>query len=73
MTGNELLDRLSRLARRRGLSFRFDAKRGKGSHGTIWLDGRFAVVPDLRHELKKGTLSAICRDLGLKPHELFER
>jgi hypothetical protein len=45
MRGDELVNRLWKIARRDGYAFRFDPGRGKGSHGTVWLDKRFAVVP----------------------------
>jgi len=72
MRGDEFVDRLKRLARVNDQTFRFDAKRGKGSHGTVWIGNRFAVVPNLRSELKKGTMSGICRSLGVKPQDLFD-
>ena len=72
MRGNEFVDRVKRIAERRSITFRFDATRGKGSHGTLWLGARFTVVPNLRHELKKGTLSGMCRALDIRPQDLFD-
>lgn len=73
MRGNEFIDRVRDIARQRGLEFRFDAQRGKGSHGTVWLGTRFAVLPDPRKELKKGTVSSMCRSLGIRPQDLRAR
>ena len=70
MTGNEFLDRLKRLAIRENKAFGFDL-RGKGSHGRISFGDRFTTVPDPRKELKKGTLSSMCRNLGIKPQDLY--
>ncbi|MFY9990852.1 MAG: type II toxin-antitoxin system HicA family toxin [Rhodoplanes sp.] len=70
MTGNEFLDRLKRLAIRENKAFGFDS-RGKGSHGRILFGDRFTTVPDPRKELKKGTLSSMCRNLGIKPQDLY--
>jgi len=70
MRGNEFIDLVKEFARRHGIQFGFDPRRGKGSHGTVWLGTRFTVLPDSRKELKKGTLSSMCRDLGIKPQDL---
>jgi hypothetical protein len=71
MRGTEFLERLRSLATRRGIEFRFDAERGKGSHGRIRFGVRMSHMPDPRRELKRGTLSGICRDLGIKPDDLY--
>ena len=59
MKGSELVRRVARLAKARGVRCRFASARGKGSHGTLYLGGERAVVPDLKRELKAGTLHAI--------------
>lgn len=46
----------------------FNAKRGKGGHGTVTLGSRFMVVPS--GELKKGTQEAILKGLGV-PKDAF--
>jgi hypothetical protein len=46
MTGLEFLRRLHALARRRGIEFRVEARRGKGSHQTICLGHAKTVIPD---------------------------
>jgi len=43
----------------------FAAERGKGSHGTLYFGSRFAVVRNLKDELKTGTLHAMLKQLGL--------
>jgi len=50
---------------------RFVVERGKGSHGTLYLGPRFAVIPGLKQELKAGTLRAILAQLGLTPEDLI--
>ncbi len=70
MTGREFLDRLKRIAIRDNKAFSFDS-RGKGSHGRISFGGRMTTIPDPRRELKKGTLSGMCCDLGIKPQDLY--
>jgi len=73
MRGHDFIERVKRLARERGIQFRFDPTRGKGSHGTVWLGSRFTVLPNPRQELKKGTLAAMCRQLGIRPQDLYGR
>jgi mRNA interferase HicA len=73
MRGREFIERVKELARERSVQFRFDPIRGKGSHGTIWYGTRFTVVPNPRQELKKGTLGGMCRQLGIRPHDLRDR
>ena len=70
MTGNELLRKLRRLARRRGLTFLYEGRPGKGGHGRIYMGDRFTTVPALTHEISPGLLSKILRDLGLTRRDL---
>lgn len=65
MNGNELLRRLRGLGRRKGVPVRWRGERGKGSHGTLYWGERLAVIPDLKAELKSGTLHAVLKQLGL--------
>jgi mRNA interferase HicA len=70
MTGNELLRRLRRLARQRGLTFLYEARQGKGGHGRIYLGDRFTTIPALTHEVPPGLLTKVLRDLGLTRRDL---
>jgi len=40
-------------------------ERGKGSHSTLYLDGRFTILKDRRKEIGPGLLHKILADLGL--------
>jgi len=73
MTGNEFLDRITRYARRHGLTIQFDPGHGKGSHGRLYLGSRNTAVKDRRKEIGKGLLSKMCRDLGVKIQDLYDR
>ena len=73
MRGREFIDRVKGLAKKRGVEFKFDPTRGKGSHGTLWFGSRFTVLPNPRNELKKGTLAGICRQLGIRPQDIQGR
>ena len=72
MTGQELLRRLRRLARRRGVELRYEPRPGKGSHGLLIFGGRRTTLKDPRQELPKGTLRGILRQLGIRPEDLNE-
>lgn len=70
MKGSEFLRKLHALARRKGLSLRFAPARGKGSHGTVYLDSASTTLKDLKKELGPGLLRAMCKDLGVDLKEL---
>ncbi len=70
MKGSEFIDRVLKLARKRGLTARLDKKRGKGSHVTLYYGTRRTVVRNPKDELKTGTLHAMLKQLGLKREEL---
>ena len=63
--GREFINRVFELGAERNVSVRIDAKRGKGSHATLYYGSRKTVVKDRRKELAPGLLSAMIRQLGL--------
>ena len=63
--GREFVNRVFALGAERNVSVRIDAKRGKGSHATLYYGTRKTVVKDRRKELAPGLLSAMIRQLGL--------
>jgi mRNA interferase HicA len=65
MKGTEFLRKVKRIGQSRGITVRFEAKRGKGSHGTLYFGTSRTVVQDLKKELPLGTLHAMLRQLGL--------
>ena len=64
--GSEFIRRVEDLARRKQLPVRFVPQRGKGSHGTLYYGQLRTVVPNLKAELKKGTLHAMLKQLGIE-------
>jgi mRNA interferase HicA len=66
----EFKRRVSKLAKVRSVSFHWDPKHGKGSHGTLTLGTRFTTVKDLKKELGTGLLNSMCADLGIAVKEL---
>ena len=63
--GREFIQRVSELGAARAVPVRVEAKRGKGSHITLYYGPRKTVVKDLRKEIAPGLLSAMIRQLGL--------
>lgn len=71
MTRDELIRRLRRLARRRGVDFEVDREHGKGSHWMVRFGDVEQPVPQAGGgDLRPGTLHAILRNFGLKPRDL---
>jgi predicted RNA binding protein YcfA (HicA-like mRNA interferase family) len=52
------------------VSCRWNPERGVGSHGTLYLGGRFTVVKDLTKELGPGLLADMCKQLGIRKEDL---
>jgi mRNA interferase HicA len=70
MTGNELLKRLRKIARERGLHLDLVRERGKGSHATLYLGHRFTVIKDRKKEIGPGLLRKMLNDLGLDKSDI---
>jgi mRNA interferase HicA len=70
VTGRELLRRLHKLGRRRGVAVAVDASLGKGDHVTVWYGRRFTILGD-RGELKAGTLHGMLKQLGFRLEDLY--
>jgi predicted RNA binding protein YcfA (HicA-like mRNA interferase family) len=68
MTSAELLRKLQKLARQRGIEVRVE--RGKGSHRKVSFGQSRTIIPMHGSELKTGTLNGILRDLGIKKEDL---
>ena len=70
MTGNEFIRRVKKVGRERGVAVQFVARRGKGSHGTLFYGSRFTIVRNPKDELKTGTFHAMLAQLGLSNEDL---
>jgi mRNA interferase HicA len=70
--GNEFIRRVGALGRRRGIAVRLDAKRGKGSHQTLYFGHRVTIVRNPKDELKTGTFHAMLKQLGINEQDLYE-
>ncbi len=70
MNGNELIKKIRALGRRRNLPVRFDARRGKGSHGSLYFAGRRTTIKDRKQEIGRGLLADMLRQLGIRKDDL---
>jgi predicted RNA binding protein YcfA (HicA-like mRNA interferase family) len=64
MTAKELLKML------KALGATVNPSRGKGGHVQVILNGRVTFVPLHAGDIKKGTLHAICKQLGVTENDL---
>lgn len=72
MRGADFLRRVRRIAREQGWQFEWHADQGKGSHGTLYVNGKLTVLRHVRDEIKPGTLRAMLRQLDIAP-DMFWR
>ncbi len=70
MKGSELIRRVQRMARDRGITCKVDQKRGKGSHVTLYFGTQHTIVRNPKDELKTGTFNAMLKQLGLKKEDI---
>lgn len=67
MNGKEFIRRVRKLAKATGTPVRVETH-GKGSHKRLWLGDRFTTVQS--GEIAKGTLAAMCKQLGIAARDL---
>lgn len=66
MKGSEFIRRIERIGYERKLTVKYVPRRGKGSHGTLFLGTRFTIVRNSKDELKTGTLHGMLKQLGIQ-------
>ena len=69
MKTRELIKKLRKYAKDRGLEFSVNTRRGKGSHCVVKLADKKATVPQ-SDDLPAGTIAAICQQLGIDKKDL---
>jgi mRNA interferase HicA len=69
VTSAEFLRRLRRYARRKGLQFTYDPRRGKGSHGRVLIGDRITTVKSGNKPIGSGLLRKMLTDLNIDPNE----
>ena len=70
MNGNELLKKLKKLGKKSNISVRFETKRGKGSHGTLYYGSRKTILKDRKKEIGPGLLSKMLAELGIERNDM---
>jgi mRNA interferase HicA len=70
VTGNEFIRKVKKIGKERGVAVQFVARRGKGSHGTLFYGPRFTIVRSPKDELKTGTFYAMLAQLRLNSEDL---
>ena len=67
--GKAFIERVAELGRERGVPARLDAKRGMGSHATVYYGDWNTVVKDRPKDIGPGLLAAMIRQLELNPDD----
>jgi len=71
MKGNEFVKKVKNLARTKSIRCELERERGKGSHVILYFGDKRTVIRNLKDELKKGTLNAMLKQLGITHDELL--
>ena len=70
MTGTQFIKRVRRWTKDKGLEKpNFLAKKGAGSHGTLFVGDRETIVKDRKKEIGPGLLNKMLADLGIDKNE----
>ena len=70
MNGAELMRKLKRLAKERGVTFEYVARSGKGSHGQLLFGDHLTTMKDPKKEIGPGLLHDMLKQLGLDKGDL---
>lgn len=70
MNGTEFIKKVKILGKINRISVRFETKRGKGSHGTLYYGSHFTIVKDRKKEIGPGLLNKMLADLNLTKDHL---
>ena len=72
MTGTQFIKQVKRWTKAKGLEKpNFLAKKGAGSHGTLFVGDRETTVKDRKKEIGKGLLNRMLADLGIDKNEFL--
>lgn len=70
MNGAELIKKLRKLGKSKGVTVRIETHHGKGSHGTLYFGDNRTTIKDRKKEIGKGLLNSMLKDLGVNSDEL---
>ena len=71
VNGSELIRKLKRLARQRGIDLTYEARHGKGSHGRLLFGDKLTTMKDPKKEIGPGLLHSMLEQLGLKRDDII--
>ncbi len=72
MTGAQFIKRVRQWAKDKDLARpEFIAKKGRGSHGTLFVGDQETTVKDRKKEIGKGLLNKMLADLGIDKNEFL--
>lgn len=67
MNGNAFIKRAKRYGRARNLAVEYVGRKGKGSHGRLYVGETFTTMKDPRKEIGPGLFAAMLRQLKIDP------
>ena len=70
VNGNEFLKKLKKLGKQNNIAVRFETKRGKGSHATLYYGNRKTILKDRKKEIGPGLLSKMLAELDLDKNDM---
>ena len=70
MNGNELIKKIKKLGKQKGVAVWFDTAMGKGSHGTLYYGTARTTIKDRKKEIAIGLLIAMLNQLGISKEEI---
>jgi len=68
--GSEFKRKVEKLAKTRDSTCSWEKSHGKGSHGTLTVGDRSTTLKDLKKEIGKGLLAAMCEQLRIRKEDL---
>jgi len=67
MNRDQLIQAIRKLARKRGIHFELDTKKGKGSHYRVEFGTNWTTI---QHDLNPGRIRRILRQLDIDPTDI---
>ena len=70
MKGSEFLRKVQKAAKKNGWTVEWHPDQGKGSHGTLIVNGNRTILRNVKDELKTGTYHGMLKHLGIAERDL---
>lgn len=69
VNGRQFISRVRKWGRDRNIEVRFDASKGRGSHGTLYVGVRKTTVKDRKKDIADGLRAKMLNDLAIDPDD----